>query len=338
MSIERQVEQFSAPRLDYAGCVRGALLLSGVALLCLVWSLRNAWAEAELSLQRLGTALQAELGPSLLGEPETISINGQLLMVSSRQSPLSVRAVLDAFAGHCTKGAGFEPERSLEPGSGGARTESSRFKKLLEVSGQLAVLRSERAGEGQLVCFARDKERAGLRAIGEDLAGLLESGDFSRLGDLRYVTARAQENGKTHVLTVWSEGPLRLGALFPERGDAPGSDMAGVPRVPGSTRELCAQAVRHDYALRLYRSTRPGQEVLAFYDRELVRSGWQRVPTPIESGELRPGVFARAFVRGGRALALGVDARSSEVGTGLSLVDLGTVARSPSQSRAALFP
>jgi hypothetical protein len=348
MSIDTRAGQVQASRVSYAGCARVALFLSVIGLFYSAWSLRSAWAQTELSLQRLGSALQAELGPSLVGEPETISINGQLLMVASRQSPLSVREVLDGFTAHCTKSPDAEralalpvaPSAAHAAGAASSRRarEQSYFQQLLEVSGKLGVLRDEREGEGHLVCFAREKERAGLAAVTRDLAELLESGDFSRLGDLRYVTARRHTNGKTHVLTVWSEGPLRVGALFPERGDAPGSDMAGVPRLPESTRELCAQAVRHSYALRLYRSARSGPEVLAFYDRELVRTGWQRVPTKVESGELRPGVFARAFVRDGRALALGVDTRSSEAGTGLSLIDLGTVAHSSAESRASLMP
>ena len=60
---------------------------------------------------------------------------------------------------------------------------------------------------------------------------------LGRLGDLRYVYARALEGGRSHVVTVWTEGSIRLDRLFPTGGDAPGEDPPALPRPPGLARQ-----------------------------------------------------------------------------------------------------
>jgi hypothetical protein len=129
------------------------------------------------------------------------------------------------------------------------------------------------------------------------------------------------------VLTVWSEGAFRIGALFPASGDAPGSDLPGVPRPIAATRELSVLAPGRSFALRLYGSTRPPQEVLAFYARALPEQGWEPLPTRLPEGRLGNGAAMHAFTREGRAVAIGTSS-AADGKTIVSLVDLGAVRRS----------
>jgi hypothetical protein len=198
---------------------------------------------------------------------------------------------------------------------------------LLEDPGRLSILRGENAEEGQIACLAQPAGARGLSALLERAQEFVASGDLSRVGDVRYVAARKLASGKTHVIAVWSEGELRIGSLFPEAGDAAGTDMADVPRPPDSTRPLCAMAPGRSFGLRLYDSSRPQHEVVAFYERELPSRGWEPLRMQPEARALPDGTAVRVFSRAGHVVALGVD-ESSAGKTGISLIDMGAVGRS----------
>jgi hypothetical protein len=203
---------------------------------------------------------------------------------------------------------------------------SPLLRALIEDPGRLGVLRGESADEGHLACLAQPRGTSGLMAFLERAGDFVASGDLSRLGDVRYVAARKLDSGKTHVIAVWSEGELRIGSLFPESGDAPGTDLPDVPRPPEATRQLCAMAAGRSFGLRLYDSPRPQQEVLAFYERELPSRGWEPLRTRLEAGRLRDGTSVRAFTRDGHVVALGIGGTNTGK-TGISLIDLGAVGR-----------
>lgn len=313
-------------RQRLAGSARVAAYLSLLLGGASIWSLHHALAQAELSMSRRGEKLARELGPLLIGQPQTLSLNGQRLVFASRQSALGPHEVMERFAQHCAGENTQAPDgvlATVQPTSKRGSNDGV-FARLLDAFGQLGVLRSERDGEGQLACFARTRERAGLEKLAQDVRAFVQDGDFARLGDLRYVTARRQQNGQTHVLVVWSEGPLRLGALFPEHGDAPGSDMQDVPRPPGSKRQFCALGFGHAYGMRQYIARGSSDQLLAYYASELPKRGWEEVPALPGKGELEPGVFARAYLKDGHALAIAVDEEPGQ-DTGVSLIDLGAV-------------
>jgi hypothetical protein len=309
-----------------AGSARVLAYLALLLGLASVWSLHRVLAQAELAMSRSGEKLARELGPLLIGRPQTISLNGQRLVLSSRQSALEPHEVLERFARHCAGENGDAPEAVLSAPQqlAAQNVKDGMFARLLDVSGQLGVLRSERENEGHLACFARTRERAGLEKLAEDVQAFVEDGDFARLGELRYVTARKLDNGQTHVLVVWSEGPLRLAALFPERGDAPGSDMQDVPRPPASTRQFCALGFGHDYGLRQYAARGSSDQLLAYYARELPKRGWAELHELPDGGEMGDGVFARAYLKDGHAVAIAVHADPGQ-DTAVSLIDLGAV-------------
>jgi hypothetical protein len=86
---------------------------------------------------------------------------------------------------------------------------------------------------------------AGMRLSVSDLTSRLQdfakTGDLSAVGELRYVLAH-RVDGKTAVLTMWTEGPTPLLKMFPTSGDAPGRDPQEVPRAPGTGNRFRRQA------------------------------------------------------------------------------------------------
>ena len=328
-------------RAHMLGSVRVMGLLSLVCLGSLYWCVRGARAESERTFVRLGERLHAQLGTEFLGEPQALQINGQTLFVSAKSSWLSIHEILERFDASCdaTANVGEQlallPELLHSPELAAAAVAIERtpsklpgsFIELLLSPTRLGVLRHESADEGHFVCFSQPTPRRGLAAVVTAVRDFMASGDLSQLGHMRYVTAKKLDSGKTHVLAVWSEGPLLLSALFPESGDAPGTDMPGVSRPATSRRLFHAAAPGRDYAFRLYETARAADAVLAQYDHELPQRGWQAVPMMLGAGRLQPNVFARTFTRAGHAIVIGVDAALPQH-TSVTLIDLGTVARS----------
>lgn len=240
------------PRIRWSGLFRVSLYLAFVVAGLSFWFVRSAYAQAEDAVRRFGEGLAKELGPGVLGPAQGFQVNGQRVFVASRQTELSVREVLDRFDRSCASGS------SEGKGRPSARAEfdaTLERKALLETvvhhPGRLGVVRHETDEEGQLACLAAPDGRRGLSAVLQAVQEFTESGDLSRLGQMRYVTARKLGNGKTHVIAIWSEGKFLLDSLFPETGDAAGSDMDGVPRPPEAARELCATALDQPFGLRL---------------------------------------------------------------------------------------
>jgi hypothetical protein len=322
--------------LSVSGCLRALALVGGMVAFASVWSLRAALADADVAVQRTMDALVAELGPQLIGTPEELSINGQTLKVAVHSSELDVSAALDRFALHCAGRA--EAPLPLGPARGVVAKPELDETSVERLLARLSVLRRETKEEGRLLCFARE-DGHGLRTALAALRGSAEHADLSALGKLRYVSARRQQDERTQLIVVWAEQPLRIAALLPERGDAPGSDMHDVPRPPVSTRDLSVSARGRDYALRLYRTRKSRAELLVFYDHELAQRGFQKVPVlPSGGDDLGQGLAARAFVREGRALAIGIQ-ESAETGEAqVSLIDLGGSARMVGAARASLWP
>lgn len=307
---------------------RGLLRVAGyLVLLCSVlflWTARAAYAEFERTVFELGEKLVGELGPSLVGEPQAVVLNGQPVFVGATTSPLNVRQVLDAFDGNCRAGS-HDLRSLLGVGAGASLLQEPVHETWLRALDQARVLRVENETEGMLSCLAPNHQQPGAAGLVDGIRAFMESGDLSRLGDLRYVTVRKQPSGETQVIAAWTEGRFQLAAIFPDTGDVPGSDMVDVPRPPGSVRAVCATAPRRSFAYRLYESAQPADEVLAFYERTLARGGWSRVHTVDEPADAGDPLSIRAFTKSGRALGIGID-RDEQGTTQISLVDMGQVA------------
>src|SRR5205823_9086592 len=128
-----------------------------------------------------------------------------------------------------------------------------------------------------LVCFATGKEIAqseGYRRV----ADFARSGNVGDIGSVRYVAVESLPTGGAHVVALWTEGSFPLQAMFPEQGDAPGTDLANAVRPDGSRRVFSAYAEGAPYGIRVYETSKNGAAVLAQYDAAMPALGWAPYP------------------------------------------------------------
>lgn len=318
-------------RSRIAGVTRVAVYIGLVNLGISYWAMRSAYADAEKAVYRMGSSLVKQLGEHLIGEPQAVSVNGQTLLLAAKDTELSVKAVLDVFDAHCeAHSGGLREEFQKMPGFNErvlALPESMRD------PGRIGIIRSD-AGhardderEAHLVCIAQPENGGGLFGLMNRVQEFLETGDAARIGDMRYVAARKQPNGKTQVIAIWSEGTLNIQSMFPDSGDAPGTDPRDFPRPPRSVRSFSAVVPDHPYAVRFYDSTESQASVLSFFDRELGRAGWATRPSSLnDQGPELHGTELRAFTRGGRAMVISASTEAPGH-TVVSMMELGSFER-----------
>jgi hypothetical protein len=197
-----------------------------------------------------------------------LELNGEPLALNSRSTKLSVTEVLDRFAEQCAQHSGGA-DAELEQ----LATKRPKLAASLDWR-RLGVFRTGGDQQAAAGCFA-DTGTAGLRGLATRLAEVLETGDFSRLGQLRYVHARRSQGGdSTHVITVWTEGQLKLEQMFPAQGDAPGRDIVDDVRPPQSVRVISAEAAGNGFRTAIYDSASTPAEVIASYDASLKQKGY----------------------------------------------------------------
>jgi hypothetical protein len=318
-------------RVRWAGVARVAAYLGLVNFGISFLLMRSAYAGAERAIQRLGSQLTKELGSKFLGEPQPVSVNGQLLFFAAKETDLSVKGTLDGFDAHC------------EAHSGGLREEFAKIpgfeqRKLalpesMRDPGRIGIIRSdaghasEAEAEAHLVCIAQPKNGAGIAGLITRVNEFMLTGDAARIGDMRYVAARKLKNGKTQVIAIWTEGTFKIDAMFPDQGDAPGSDAPNFPRPPSAVRSFSAVLPDHPYAVRFYDSSEPRAQVLAFYDRTLTLAGWATRPSSMSAdGPELHGAEVRAFTRDGRAMLIAAQ-EDGPGRTGVSVLELGSMPR-----------
>src|SRR3954469_684214 len=93
-------------RRRLAGVTRVAAYLACVNLGFSYLLMRSAYAGAEKAVQRLGWQLTKQLGSQVLGLPQAVSVNGQLLFLAAKETDVSVKGVLDQFDAHCEAHSG----------------------------------------------------------------------------------------------------------------------------------------------------------------------------------------------------------------------------------------
>jgi hypothetical protein len=318
-------------RVRWAGVARVAAYLAVVNFGISYLLMRSAFAGAERAIQRLGSQLTKELGSKLLGEPQLVSVNGQLLFFAAKETDLSVKRTLDGFDAHC------------EAHSGGLREEFEKIpgfeqRKLalpqgMRDPGRIGIIRSdtghasEAETEGHLVCIAQPQNGGGIAGLITRVNEFMATGDAARIGEMRYVAARKLSNGKTQVVAIWTEGTFNIEAMFPEHGDAPGTDTPDFPRPPNATRSFSAVVPDHPYAVRFYDSNESRERVLSFYDQTLTRACWATRPSSMApDGPELHGAEVRAFTRAGRAVLISAQQEAPGL-TGVSVLELGSMPR-----------
>jgi hypothetical protein len=133
---------------------------------------------------------------------------------------------------------------------------------------------------------------------------------------IRYTLVHRLEDGRASVFTVATECGATIETLFPMEGDAPGGDLAGIPRPRGSRRTFAATVEGDSYAVRVYESKAALPDVIALYDQDMSSAGFTSSPTV---ANLLPNV--RSYTRGQASLVA-----SFETGeTGETVVSIAPV-------------
>ncbi|EYF06581.1 hypothetical protein [Chondromyces apiculatus] len=248
-------------------------------------ALRSAYGSAKSSALEIGSEL-GRLGA--VGSESPILMNGQPIYVSSTVQPVDYEDVLDRVEARCEQ----EPMALVDalPGLPDKVREELRARQ--QDRAAAGVVRHDNGGKGMVACFMRPEGSTTMGSRVEALNAFVDTGDLSKLGSLRYVFAERTENGSTHVVTAWTDGPFNLYSLVPSGGDTPGSDLPGVPRPLRSVRLLTASVEGVPYSVRIYDSEAPVEAIVAQYDTDLTARGWE-----LKAGKLKTG--ERVYGRGG---------------------------------------
>ncbi len=100
--------------------------------------------------------------------------------------------------------------------------------------------------------------------------------DLAEFGEMRYIYAQRAAEGGTFFVAFWIEGSFKVAEMFPAEGDAPGRDVAGVPRPPNSRRLLSTWEEGKSQAVTTYVGGNHAPEELEdFYRAEMETGGWQ---------------------------------------------------------------
>jgi hypothetical protein len=111
------------------------------------------------------------------------------------------------------------------------------------------------------------------------------------LGAVRLVYAARAGEGATRFLLLWTDAEFSPERMFSASGDAPGFDLATVPRLPGSRRLLAARERPGPFRLVVYETALSAPTAATWYAAGMPASGWRALPAG------RPDA-AQRFVRG----------------------------------------
>ncbi|XYH94742.1 hypothetical protein ACMHYB_44020 [Sorangium sp. So ce1128] len=259
-----------------------------VSLATAILAARFGYGQIERSTIHLGEELIRLTESERTGRHYKFRLNGELLNIASKTTNLPFEGILDQFQRACAERADDIPEELARLGEASAPGASQSA---LRAPG-VGVFREERDGRGVVLCFAQGGPTDYV-SVFRRLSEFAETGDLGKLGDLRYIMARRTQPG-SHVVAVWTDGPLPLRAMFPDDADAPGTDAVSAARPYGTRRILSATVEEAPYGVHLYESVTPPSVIVEHYDREMLRLGWEA------NHRVASGVpYARAFSRHG---------------------------------------
>ncbi|HEX3769506.1 MAG TPA: hypothetical protein VHV30_01520, partial [Polyangiaceae bacterium] len=207
----------------------------------------------------------------VLGTTKTILVNGAVMNISTAGTDLTPGEVLDRFEAVCEAHPQIADEAMADI-AGTLKADAPGRPALLGLS--RGVIRKEANGEGALTCFTGDTPLS-FHQLSQRIEAFLESRDLSAFGHPRYVYVQRKDSGHTFVRTVWTDGPLNLGTMFPATGDAAGFDSPIVPRPPGSRRTFSIRSAQVPYTINIYESTEPEAALRAFYAQAMPERGWR---------------------------------------------------------------
>jgi hypothetical protein len=255
--------------LPSVAVIRVSFFLTCVALGFALLAARAA--KADIGELGLAAGRQLDHLQDLTGDAETLLINGARLSRATRYTPDAVSNVLDRVEDACLRNPGMLGQALREvPDDVLAKVKAD---KELPRSARNAIVRDEGGDGGMVICFVGAKPTS-LRELGARLDHFLQTLELYELGDFRYVYA-VRKGDKTRVTTLWTTGSVNLKRMFPDEGDAAGSDSSLAPRPPNARRTFTATAAGQASGMRIYESREDLGTLDAFYAAEMQRRGFQ---------------------------------------------------------------
>jgi hypothetical protein len=276
------------PRALGALRVLGLVIL--IQLIAVALWLRSAHARASEALLSVGAELMKIEGANP-NPARSVVLNGLTVHLRTASTDHDLHSVLDRFHALCRARTGVQaPQAALDKLRGGAHSVATPA--LLD-----GVLRAESDSEGVIACVDTGSQLS-LTDLTSRLQAFAETGDLNEVGELRYVLAR-RVDGKTAVLTLWTEGSTPLLEMFPASGDAPGQDPADISRPQGTRRLLSTWENGQRYSMTAY--VAGGErvaELVAFYEQDFRSKGWLMETNAVGSSKSK--VTTIRARRGGR--------------------------------------
>jgi len=166
-------------------------------------------------------------------------------------------------------------------------------------------------------------EKHGIAEIVRRMGRLAETGDLGEVARLRYAYTERRDDGGTRFLTVWTDETLSFRQLLPASGvgDAPGFDIDGIPRFPGTTRALSMEEAGNPQRLTVHEGGGSPSTAAMFYRSRMKQAGWVEETTFAELAAHQQR-HALHFLREGHEAFLSFSDR--EDGQGVSIVALQT--------------
>jgi hypothetical protein len=255
-----------APKIARLSAFVTVLFLIGIGIAVL-----QARAQMTESLMDFGVHMMRYAEVNRQDAPRSLWLNGQEMKFSTGTTRHSVDQVLDFYEARCV-------EHSTRMHEQFAQLQRIRGEQIQEAdtSALDGILRHEDDGRGFVACLDMGGGEHDLADINRRLQEFEETGDLSRIGHLRYAYAdRGDRSENTHLVTFWTEGSLDVYEMFPDTGDAPGTDIRDVPRPPGGRRILAAWEEGHPESMLVYTECNRRKEgLLGFYRESLADRGW----------------------------------------------------------------
>jgi hypothetical protein len=251
-----------------AGLLRLSLLLLVCSALAVFWFGQRAHAYSERVLERLGDHMMRYAGAHHQTVPEQLAVNGATFFISTGSVAAPLSEVLDQFHAKCLQKNGRLHEQWADV------AKHHKLKLPQYPSTFDGVFRNESSKAGIVACAETGDGPLPPEVLIARIKNVLATGDIAKLGNLRYVYVTPDKR-ETVFVALWTEGPLNFRSMFPTHGDAPGEDLAGLPRPPDSRRMLSTRPKGADAVFNVYRSSRQSaDELVDFYRDVLPKAGY----------------------------------------------------------------
>lgn len=311
------IRRLSVAKSKHArGLLRAGGYLAVLSLGLGAFQLRAAHAEVRNRTVELGRQMY-QLANATQHDVNKLTMNGQPLWVGSSVSKDSVADVLDRYEVDCQKNLAQPTESWRE------LAQKIDEKKEQRPAMATGVMRGGGEDEGTVVCFT--KGQSSKPTIREAFKSFVDTGELGALGNLRYVYAKRSDQGRTTVLTAWTDDKFNLSDIMPkDGGEAKGSDFPEVPRPQAATRLMSAQVEGTPFGVNVYRSKDAPAAVVGFYDAEMTKRGWAGFDPEIKMQRAlrgegdKSGVIGRLYERKGVVLTL-----ASNLDEGGTITSLG---------------